>query len=243
MLADLLDACPALRSQAARRKIVFGINVRFQWPATGKRKTLDLALGPPDGGSPAVPPEQPIVAGRLADVLLSCEAKSVMTEHGKSQPRVYDELSSSHEIVHAGRADAIATGLTVVNIARTFVSPLRQTSAQALHISRHHQPAAAAAMIRHLRGLRVRSTAGEVGFDAYATIVVDCDNQGAARLDGPAGAAAGRSRSLRDVLASRQRVVRSALPAASASTVKVGVAAGNEVCASSRRIVCSASRK
>lgn len=182
MLADLLDACPALRSHAARREIVFGINVRFQWPATGKRKTLDLALGPPDGDPPAVPPEQPIVAGRLADVLLSCEAKSVMTEHGKSQPRVYDELSSSHEIVHAGRADAIATGLTVVNIARTFVSPLRQTSAQALHISRHHQPAAAAAMIRHLRGLRVRSTAGEVGFDAYATIVVDCDNQGATQL-------------------------------------------------------------
>ena len=105
-----------------------------------------------------------------------------MTEHGKSQPRIYDELSSSHEIVHQGRPEAIATGITVVNIAKTFVSPLRQTSAKSVKISRHKQPAVTERMVQHLRGLPIREAVGQVGFDAYTTIVVDCDNQNDVRL-------------------------------------------------------------
>ncbi len=31
-------------------------------------------------------------------------------------------------------------------------------------------------MIEHLRGLPVRDDVGKVGFDAYASVVVDCDN-------------------------------------------------------------------
>ncbi len=114
-------------------------------------------------------------------MFLSCEAKTVMTEHGKSQPRVFDELGSSHEIVHQGDREAIAAGVTVVNIAKTFVSPLRQKNAE-LHVSKHKQPHAAERMVNHLRGLPIRDTVDGFGFDAYATIVVDCDNQGPAFL-------------------------------------------------------------
>jgi hypothetical protein len=116
------------------------------------------------------------------DVFLACEAKSVMTEHGKSQPRVYDELSSSHEIVHQGRPKAIAAGVTVVNIAETFVSPLRQTTEDRLHTSAHIQPQVTARMVTHLRGLPIRERVGQIGFDAYCTIVVACDNQSSAML-------------------------------------------------------------
>jgi hypothetical protein len=70
----------------------------------------------------------------------------------------------------------------VVNIAHTFVSPLRQTSARTVHVSRHRQPDVAARMIQHLRGLPIREDIGHVGFDAYTTVVVDCDNQGEVRL-------------------------------------------------------------
>jgi hypothetical protein len=94
-----------------------------------------------------------MLKGAIKGVLIACEAKTVMTEHGKSKPRVYDELSSSHEIVHQGRQDAIAAGITVVNIAKTFVSPLRQESGGGLHASEHKQPEAAGGMITHLRGL------------------------------------------------------------------------------------------
>ena len=104
-----------------------------------------------------------------------------MTEHSKSQPRVFDELGSSHEIVHQGDRQAIAAGITVVNIAETFVSPLRQKSAE-LHVSRHKQPRAAQRMVQHLRGLPIRESIDGIGFDAFATVVVDCDNQGPATL-------------------------------------------------------------
>ncbi len=194
ILADLLTACSVMREQAVDHRVVYAINERFVWPSTQKPKTLDLAIGPPLGARPPVAvdlgPEPGPTAelmggmhkGELADVYFSCEAKSVMTEHGKSQPRVFDELSSSHEIVHRGRTDAIATGVTVVNIAETFVSPLRQVAGAPLRITKHKQPRAAARMVEHLRGLAIRDSASGVGFDAYATIVISCDNQGPATL-------------------------------------------------------------
>lgn len=175
VLKDMLDAIPLLKEQASRGEVIYGINITVTAPTSGKEKTLDLALGTPS--TLAEPSDGLIAAGAIQDLLFSCEAKSVMTEHGKSKPRVWDELSSSHEIVHQGWPKAIAAGLTVVNMASTYVSPTRQKSRKTLHMTKHKQPAAGEGMIRHLRGLRVRESLSEVGFDAYATIVIDCDNQ------------------------------------------------------------------
>jgi hypothetical protein len=68
------------------------------------------------------------------------------------------------------------------------VSPTRQLPGRPVSVTQHKQPRAAARMISHLRGLPIRSTAGPVGFDAFAIIVVDCDNVGPAKLwtDSPA---------------------------------------------------------
>ncbi|MBW3589858.1 MAG: hypothetical protein KY429_10605 [Actinobacteria bacterium] len=181
VLEDLLESCTALREQAEQRRIVYGIDTRFRWDSLGKTKTLDLALGPPLI-EPKTVGGEPIVKAPLADVLVACEAKSCMTEHGKSKPRLYDELSSSHEIVHQGRSDAIACGITVINIAKEFVSPTRQKSPDSVIVSVHKQPGSAGGMIEHLRGLRTRTRPGEVGFDAYSTVVIDCDNRGPATL-------------------------------------------------------------
>jgi hypothetical protein len=114
-------------------------------------------------------------------VLLSCESKAAMTEHGKSKPRLFDELSSSHEIVHQGDPEAIAAGITVVNIAKTFVSPTRQKGGN-LIITKHRQRDVTRQMVEHLRGLPIRSDRTTPGFDAYATIVIDCDNEKVASL-------------------------------------------------------------
>jgi hypothetical protein len=178
IMDDLLERCPALYEQVKRQHIVvWETNVRFTFPQTGKQKTLDLAIGPPAAGPIGVP------VPLLADIFVACEAKTVMTEHGKSQPRIFDELSSSHEIVHQGNPKAIAAGITVVNIAETFVSPLRQRQDQTdLVVSRHKQPEVTERMVNHLRGLLIRDDVGQVGFDAYATIVIRCDNQGPALL-------------------------------------------------------------
>jgi len=177
ILADILAACPLLRRQAAAGRVGYHINAKITSPLTGKTKTLDLAIGLPVAGVTLVlGPGEAIARAEIGELLFSCEAKTVMTEHSKSKPRVYDELSSSHEIIHQGWPKAIATGITVVNIADTFVSPLRQTSKRKLHVTRHRQPQAAEGMVRHLRGLPVREKSGTVGFEAYATVVVECDN-------------------------------------------------------------------
>jgi hypothetical protein len=185
ILEDLFERCPLLQEQASRGEVSYGINLRHIWPTTQKSKTLDLAVGRPTSptGSNKI-----VRVNKLSQVFFACEAKSVMTEHGKSQPRVYDELSSSHEIVHQGDPNAIAAGITVINIAKTFVSPLRQTTADRLHISAHIQPEVTARMVTHLRGLPIRERTGQIGFDAYCTMVVECDNQTAATLweDAPA---------------------------------------------------------
>ncbi len=88
---------------------------------------------------------------------------------------------SSHEIVHQGDPEAIAAGITVVNIAKTFVSPLRQKGGD-LIVTNHRQPDVARQMVEHLRRLPIRSGGTGVGFDAYATIVIDCDNHKMAAL-------------------------------------------------------------
>ncbi len=180
ILQDLLLDCPVLASQALADQVVYGINARHVFP-NGKKKTLDLAIGTAKAIDQAGRFGDTICPGKIDRVLISCEAKTVMTEHGKSQPRVFDELGSSHEIVHQGDREAIAAGITVVNIATTFVSPLRQRGGE-LHVSKHKQPHAAERMVNHLRGLPLRDAIDAAGFDAYATIVVDCDNQGPATL-------------------------------------------------------------
>jgi hypothetical protein len=184
ILSDLLDMCPVLEDQAANGLVVFGINCKYRWEASGKPKTIDLAIGAPTVAIPSTVtgPRLRIRAGSIRNVLISCEAKSVMTEHSKSEPRLFDELSSSHEIVHRGNPVAIAAGVTVVNAAATFVSPLRQKHGQPVEVTGHRQPHVTEKMVKHLRGLKIRQKVEDVGFDAYATIVVDCDNVGEARL-------------------------------------------------------------
>lgn len=120
--------------------------------------------------------------GEADRVVISCELKTVMTEHQKSQPRLFDELSSSYLIVHASDREVIAAGLTVVNISEQFASPLRQRPNAQLEVTYHKQPDVTTNMVRHLRGLRLRESTHESGFDAYCTFVVDCDNQGHSEL-------------------------------------------------------------
>jgi hypothetical protein len=177
IMDDLLEACPVLREQGAAGKVAYGINAEFKWALSQKTKTIDLAVGIPSSATILIDGNIRR-AERFSEVFISCEAKAVMTEHKKSQPRLFDELGSSHQIVHQGRQDAIAAGITVLNIAPTFVSPLRnQRSETPLQVTIHRQPAVAASMRTHLLGLPLREDVGSVGFDAYCTVVVNCDNQ------------------------------------------------------------------
>ena len=80
----------------------------------------------------------------------------------------------------------MAAGLTVVNSATTFASPTRQTPAARRRMSSHAQPEVAERRVRPLRGWPIRAQVGHVGFDAYGTMVGDCDHHASATLwEGP----------------------------------------------------------
>src|SRR5258708_5311753 len=116
---DLLDACPTIRAQAASLQLAYGINVVGAWP-NGIDKKLDLGFGLPPSTQPylALPRDELITEVKtMPNVYLTCEGKAVMTEHVKAKPRLWSELQSSYQIVHAGNPAAIAGGVVVVNIA------------------------------------------------------------------------------------------------------------------------------
>ena len=179
VLEDLRAASDLLAEHLRSEKLVAQINEPYLF-ASGKKKTLDLAVGTPRDSAAG---NLRTAKGQTIDrLLIACEAKQCMTEHKKSQPRLFDELSSAHEIVHQGDTLIISLGIVVLNIAERFASPLRQTADDPLHFSKHRQPDVAASMVNHLRGLQIREKPGEIGFDAFATIVIDCDNVGTSRL-------------------------------------------------------------
>lgn len=183
VMDDLVQHCPTIAAHAASHQIAYGINLLATWESSADKKRLDLAIGTPTAPTPPPRNGEPIrKVATLSHILISCEGKAVMTEHIKAIPRLFDELSSSHEIVHRGAPDAIAAGLTVINIADSFVSPTRQHHADSLIWTRHRQPEVTAAVVAKLRMLPIRQRVGAVGFDAYATIVVNCTNQGPASL-------------------------------------------------------------
>jgi hypothetical protein len=183
VVADIVAASSLLTERAKAGEVAYGINIRYEAPS-GKKKNLDFAIGKPKSrpSKSAFLPSEPIACVKdLSAFEITCEAKSTMTEHSKSKPRIFDELSSSHEIIHQGDPKLIATGIAVVNIAPTFISPLRQKS-NIPYISKHRQPKAAADVVGHLRGLKIRDSISDVGFDAFCSIVIDCDNVACAKL-------------------------------------------------------------
>jgi hypothetical protein len=119
-----------------------------------------------------------------ATVLVALEAKACMTEHGKALPRLHDELTSSHGIVHGDTPNALAVGFVMVNIAETFISPGRNTKLITPDnppvVNRHTQPHAAERTVAMLKEVRRRAGPGSAqhGFDALGIMLVDMANDG-----------------------------------------------------------------
>lgn len=201
VLYDLIQQSALMRQHAADGKIVFGVNHKltdFQWQ---KHKVLDLVIARPDG------PAQPLTLADLATryhvvldthqqatlaslpvlhqapvgaVLVALEAKAAMTAHVKALPRLFDELNSSHSIVHGASSKALAVGLAMINASATFISPDRnKTAGAAPSITVHRQPADAQATVDMIRSnIPRRSGASTVGYDGLAIVVVSAANDG-----------------------------------------------------------------
>ncbi|MFQ5898026.1 MAG: hypothetical protein ACE5JN_07245 [Candidatus Methylomirabilia bacterium] len=105
-------------------------------------------------------------------IRIAIEAKTIMTEHGKARRNRQRDLDSFHQFAHRYDPDTIAGGLTVVNIAKRFKSPLRPDVSIHPNVEQ---------IVREttglLRSLPTRSAPDQMtGLEANGVILVDHDN-------------------------------------------------------------------
>ncbi len=203
-LFDLLQHCPLLREHATKGLIGFGINRQMRDFKHDKKKDLDLvisragaepkkrtrlfanlaatyklALSDKDRHMLDALPALPEVS--VGNVLIAVEAKAAMTAHVKACPRLFDELNSSHQIVHGDSGVAIAAGLVLINFADDFISPdsnKADLSRVKPVVSQHNQPHDTERILETVRQLPRRASATEDGFDGIAAILIGCRNDG-----------------------------------------------------------------
>jgi hypothetical protein len=170
VLDDLLTTCPRLARHAADGQIVYDVQRKVM--VGSSEWNIDLVLGPPPAGLKGEVAARGIQRISPATIRIAIEAKTVMTEHGKARRNRQRDLDSFHQFVHRYDPDVIAAGLTVVNIAETFKSPLR------LEVSLHRNVRALVQeTVALLRALPVRSGSHDApGLEANAAIVVSHDN-------------------------------------------------------------------
>jgi hypothetical protein len=209
VLFDLLISSDLMREHTAAGKIAFGINHKMVDHTNNRPKNLDLVICRPEvGAAPQKRTSKSHSFAGLADrfdlalsdedreqlsalptlvrqpvgsVLLALEAKAAMTEFAKARPRLYDELTSSHLVVHGDTDSAIAVGFAMINGSDKFISPTKNPCiawGAPMYTSTHSQPEQLQKTIEKVRSLPRRSAGGVSGFDAIAAVAVRCINDG-----------------------------------------------------------------
>jgi len=197
VLLDLLVHSALLRQHVETGKVVFGLDHQMQDYAANRSKNLDLVIARPheDGWDKKRAPrrfselvdlfemqltdEQRAVLASVPDpiegavgaVHLAVESKACMTAFSKSYPRLYDELNSSHAVIHGASNRALAVGLAIVNVADEFLSPVGK-------MNKHNQPRDALGAIAKVEQLPRRAGDEGVGYDGLGIILVDLRNDG-----------------------------------------------------------------
>lgn len=198
---DLMCASNLLRKHVADGKVTIGVNHEMLDFKQRRKKDLDLVIARPAHESDTRSMSLADLAKRIevqfddterrvfdglpdvikqpvGSVLIALEAKACMTEHGKSEPRLYDELNSSQQTVHGANDAAIACGLAMVNLADTFISPGRQHVGLPTEVTTHKQPGVTEGVIDKIRQLPRRTQPGSDGFDALGIMVLELRNDG-----------------------------------------------------------------
>ncbi|MCB1091872.1 MAG: hypothetical protein KDN05_12870 [Verrucomicrobiae bacterium] len=200
---DLMATCSLFRKHAESGRIVFGINHEMRDFRVNRKKNLDLVVATPQGEGGDFPTfaeygqklglelsdeekdtleKLPVLGSKaVGSVLVALEAKACMTEHSKARPRLYDELSSSYQTILGDTKNAIAAGFVSVNVADTFISPLRnpmKLGDGGPIVTTHDQPKAAKGVLQKLGELPRRSGEDALGFDALGVALIRCRNDG-----------------------------------------------------------------
>jgi hypothetical protein len=197
VLFDLLENSSLLREHVTSGKVVFGLDHAMHDYKENRSKNLDLVIARPheSGWSRKRAPrrfsELPAlfdmelnylqrtalaqlpdpIEGEVGAIHLALESKAIMTAFTKAYPRLYDELNSSHEVIHGASNRALAVGLVIVNTADEFVSSVGGRN-------HHNQPRDALGAIEKVGQLPRRSGDEGKGYDGLGVILVDLANDG-----------------------------------------------------------------
>jgi len=200
---DLMRSCPLLRGQVESGEVAFGINHEMRDFAQDRKKNLDVVLCTPSKSGETLPGSlvamvddyeiqletdersallalPPLRRAPVGSVLMALEAKACMTAHQRALPRLYDELNSSHQTVHATTDHAIAAGFVMINLAEDYLSPdlNKNPAITEKRWSRHNQPRDAQMAIDKVKQLRRRTKVGDTGYDALSIVMIECVNDG-----------------------------------------------------------------
>jgi hypothetical protein len=204
VLLDLLANSELLRNHVESGKVVFGLDHSMHDFRADRSKNLDLVIARPEHlGHRTGRTFQDLIEKngiRLSDEqrdrmdrlpnpeegpvgapLLALEAKAMFTSFAKSYPRFYDELNSSHRIVHGSSNEALAVGLAILNVAEQFISPIINPdypNTGIAEITNHHQPRDVLGAIKKVEQLPRRTSIREDGYDGLGIILIDCANDG-----------------------------------------------------------------
>jgi hypothetical protein len=201
---DFMRESAVLRAQVAAGKVILGVNHKMINFQTASDKRLDLVIARP--ADPLAPltnslndlakrwnvrlsaqEEKDLAALPLAfqsevgSVLVATEAKACMTAHTRALPRLYDELNSSHLIVHGASSQALAVGFAMIGTSPRFLSADRNRVDLGTHAvtwSEEPQPLSAERVLATAANLPRRSGHSQVGFDAVGALMVDMRNDG-----------------------------------------------------------------
>jgi hypothetical protein len=201
VLFDLLKQSRLLRQHAQSGKVIFGVNFEMRDFGTGRRKKLDLVIARPSGRptsftladlarewhvelttaqGAALGSLPALYRGEVGAVLMALEAKAAMTAHQRAEPRLYDELNSSHLTIHGASRQALAVALVMVNASTTFISPPLNKNpprpGTTSVVSTHNQPADTVGVIDKVREIPRRTGAATEGYDGLGLVVVDAKN-------------------------------------------------------------------
>lgn len=172
---DPAGEAPSEGKNAARAFDLTELAERFHVVLTDDdRAALDaLDLPPAPAGKPG------------ATVLVALEAKACMTAHIAALPRLHDELTSSHAIVHGDTHSALSVGFVMINTATEFASPGKNAHPLGpnapLDKTQHKQLHATQRTVDMLED-EVRRRSGphsnQAGFDALGLMLVKMVNDG-----------------------------------------------------------------
>lgn len=204
---DLIHTSALLRRHVREHRVIFGVNHTMVDFKNQREKNLDLVIARP-GSAEVTPltkgktltsladyygvvlsPEErqrlqqlpEAEGGSVGSVLVALEAKAAMTALQRAQPRLYDELNSSHLTVHGSSDHAAAAAFVMINIASEFLSTDSNKFSLATHepvVNVEKQPQAAQGVMRKVGEIPRRTKPGQEGFDAIGIVLVECRNDG-----------------------------------------------------------------